>query len=381
MRTVYINKAAVFLPNEAVENNEMEDYLGLVNGKASRARAIVLRKNGIKKRYYALEKGGKSTHTNAEMTALAAKALFNGKSSEELKTIDLLCCGTSTPDQIIPSHAVMVHGCLPETANIEVISPAGACCSGMHAFKYAYMALTIGDKKKAIATGSERSAAMMTRNKFDEEMQVATQIEENPYLAFEKDFLRWMLSDGAGAFLMESTKNENSISLRVDWVEACSYANKVETCMYSAASKLPSGELQSFKDFSTQELASQSIMAMKQDVKLLSKNIIRLGFDHLKEILDKRNQSVEELSYFLPHLSSFFFEKPIAEILEENNMPIPKEKWFTNLETKGNVGAGSIYLMVEELMNSGRLKKGDQIMLAVPESARFSYVFTWLTVC
>ncbi len=62
-------------------------------------------------------------------------------------------------------------------------------------------------------------------------------------------------------------------------------------------------------------------------------------------------------------------------------MAIPKEKWFTNLETKGNVGSGSIYLMVEELMNSGKLKKGDQILLAVPESARFSYVFTWLTVC
>ena len=80
-------------------------------------------------------------------------------------------------------------------------------------------------------------------------------------------------------------------------------------------------------------------------------------------------------------MSSFFFEQPIEQILEENGMEIPKEKWFTNLATKGNVGAGSIYLMVGELMHSGKLKVGDQIMLAVPESARFSYVFTWLTVC
>ncbi|BDS13982.1 beta-ketoacyl-ACP synthase III [Aureispira anguillae] len=380
MKEVYINRAAAFLPNKVVENNEMEDFLGFVNGKPSRSRAIVLRKNGIKKRYYALSKGGESTHSNAEMTALAARNLFKDN-IDGLKRVDLLCCGTSTPDQIIPSHAVMVHGHLPETNNIEVVSPSGACCSGMHAFKYAYMSVKIGEKQKAIATGSERAASMMTRNKFDEEVSVAEKIEENPYLAFEKDFLRWMLSDGAGAFLVESKKNTEGISLRIDWVEACSYANEVETCMYSAANKLPSGELQSYKDYNTQDLASQSIMSMKQDVKLLSKNIIRLGFDHLKKILEKREKSVDELTYFLPHLSSFFFEKPIAEILEENQMAIPKEKWFTNLATKGNVGSGSIYLMVEELMNSDKLKKGDQILLAVPESARFSYVFTWLTVC
>ncbi|WMX14614.1 beta-ketoacyl-ACP synthase III [Aureispira sp. CCB-E] len=380
MKEVYINKAAVFLPNKVVENNEMEEYLGYVNGKPSRSKAIVLRRNGIKKRYYALKKGGKSTHTNAEMTALAVKNLFNNDEAA-LKTIDLLCCGTSTPDQTMPSHGVMVHGYLPETRNIEVVSPSGVCCSGMHALKYAYMSIKIGDKKRAISTGSERIASMMTRDKFDEEILFAEKIEENPYLAFSKDFLRWMLSDGAGAFLVESEKNKSGLSLRVDWIEGCSYANEVEACMYAAADKNDSGELISYKDYDAKGLINASVMSIKQDVKLLSKNILRLGFDHLQRILKEKNKNVDELSYFLPHISSFFFEKPIEEILKENGMEIPKEKWFTNLATKGNVGAGSIYLMVEELMNSGTLKKGDQILLAVPESARFSYVFTWLTVC
>ncbi len=380
MKEVFINKAAVFLPNESVSNSEMEEYLGYVNGRPSRAKAIVLRRNGIKSRYYALTKEGKSTHTNAEMCAAAIRNLFQ-EDTNQLKSIDLLCCGTSTPDQIIPSHAVMVHGNLPETNNIEVVSPAGACCSGMHAFKYAYLSLKTGEKDKAVSTGSERSAAMMTKGMFEEEVQVAEKIQEQPYLAFEKDFLRWMLSDGAGAFLMENKKNTTGISLRVDWIEACSYANEVETCMYSAAEKLPNGDLVSYKEYDAQDMANQSIMSMKQDVKLLSKNIIRLGFDQLKRILNKRKVRIEELNFFLPHLSSFFFEQPIAEILEENGLDVPKEKWFTNLESKGNVGAGSIYLMVNELMESGRLKKGDQLLLAVPESARFSYVFTWLTVC
>jgi 3-oxoacyl-[acyl-carrier-protein] synthase-3 len=45
------------------------------------------------------------------------------------------------------------------------------------------------------------------------------------------------------------------------------------------------------------------------------------------------------------------------------------------------VGAASIYMMVDGLLNSGKLKVGDQILLAVPESSRFSYVFSLLTVC
>jgi len=60
---------------------------------------------------------------------------------------------------------------------------------------------------------------------------------------------------------------------------------------------------------------------------------------------------------------------------------IPMERWFMNLDKVGNVGSASIYLMLEELMNSGKLKKGDKVMLSVPESGRFSYSYAFLTVC
>jgi 3-oxoacyl-[acyl-carrier-protein] synthase-3 len=64
-----------------------------------------------------------------------------------------------------------------------------------------------------------------------------------------------------------------------------------------------------------------------------------------------------------------------------NGIAIPQDRWFTNLSSVGNVGAGSIYLMLEELFNSNRLKEGDKIFMIIPESARFSYVYGLLTVC
>ncbi|HZG24100.1 MAG TPA: hypothetical protein VEZ17_05940, partial [Chitinophagaceae bacterium] len=135
---VYITRTANFLPNKPVLNDEMEDYLGLINDKPSKARKIVLRNNGIKRRYYAIDKNGKATHTNAEMTALAVRSLFSDDPGG-LQSIELLSCGTSSPDQMMPSHGVMVHGFLPESGAIEVVSPSGVCCASMHALKYAYM--------------------------------------------------------------------------------------------------------------------------------------------------------------------------------------------------------------------------------------------------
>ncbi len=71
-------------------------------------------------------------------------------------------------------------------------------------------------------------------------------------------------------------------------------------------------------------------------------------------------------------MSSNFFKEKIFQQLIINETGIPYDKWFVNLSTVGNVGAASVYLMVDELFHSGKLKEGDKILLLVPESARFS---------
>ena len=83
----------------------------------------------------------------------------------------------------------------------------------------------------------------------------------------------------------------------------------------------------------------------------------------------------------MPHISSYYFEDKIYEEFKLNDMEVPKEKFFVNLDRVGNVGAASVYLMLEELHRSRKLKIDDKILLLVPESARFSYMFAWLTVC
>ncbi len=380
MREVYITRISNFLPNEGVPNDEMENFLGFVNNKPSRSKALILRKNKIVNRYYAIDKLGNKTHTNAEMVAEAVKNLFE-KNPEEIKEIGLLSCGTSSPDQMMPSHGVMVHGYLPEMESIEVVSPSGVCCSGMHALKYAFMAIKCGETDKAVSTGSERLAKALRSEKYEDEVQKLALLEENPSLAFEKDFLRWMLSDGAGAFLLENKKKEDSINLKIDWIDAVSYANIEETCMYMAADKMEDGTLKSYIDFQPEDMIEQSVLSIKQDTKLLGEQVVPLGIKKLVEIYKRRGLAAADVDHFLPHISSFYFEDKIDDQMKEVGFGIPKEKWFINLDRVGNVGAGSIYLMLEELFNGGQLKKGEKILLMVPESSRFSYVYSLLTVC
>lgn len=377
---VYINNTSSFFPNDPISNDDMEGFLGYIDDKPSKSKRIVLRNNGITNRYYALNKEGKSTHTNAQITAEAIRAVVDNNAAA-LKSIELLSCGTSTPDQMMPAHGVMVHGLLPETNSIEVISPAGVCCAGMHALKYAYLAIKTGDAHTAVATGSERFSTSLVSAQFEDEAQQLKALEDNPYIGFEKEFLRWMLSDGAAAFLMSDKKNENGISLRVEWLEGVSYANQMEACMYSASEKMTDGTLKSYMDFSHEEVINKSVLSIKQDVKLLSENIVPLGGEGLKAALDKHGVKSSEIDYFLPHMSSHFFKDKIFTRLIENGTGIPYDKWFVNLSTVGNVGAASVYLMVDELFHSGKLKVGDKILLLVPESARFSYMYSLLTVC
>jgi 3-oxoacyl-[acyl-carrier-protein] synthase-3 len=377
MFDVYITKAAKYLPNEAVSNDEMENYLGLINDTASKARRIILRNNKITSRYYAVDKNGKSTHSNAELTRNAVAQLFDENFTAQ--DLEVLSCGTSSPDVLAPSHAAMVHGLL-KNRSVELNSSMGICCSGMNALKYGFLSIKSGNSKNAICTGSEKVSTWLSSPKYNHEIVNLKNLEAQPIIAFKKDFLRWMLSDGAGAFLLEN-KPSGGISLKIEWMEAYSYAFELETCMYAGGDKLESGEIKPWSDYKPDEWLNESVFAVKQDVKLLDEFILPKGVESMSDAMAKHNITAEKVDYFLPHVSSHFFVEGLKNGLNEKGIIIADEKWFMNLLRVGNVGSASIYIAVEELMYSGKLKKGDRILLSVPESGRFSFAYAYLTVC
>jgi 3-oxoacyl-[acyl-carrier-protein] synthase-3 len=375
-REAYITNTSKFLPNNPIPNDELEDYLGDIRGLRSKSKALVLRHNGIKSRYYALKKGGEITHTNAELTAEAIRNLTS--KSFTINDIELLTCGTASPDHLMPSHASMVHGVLG-IEPIDVMSAEGSCNSSMWALNYAWMSILTGKYKNAVCAGSELQSTSLLSKNFEEESKYLEALGKNPYIAFEKEFLRWMLSDGASAVLIEDKPSKDNLSLKIDWIEIRSYANASETCMYYGGTKEANGKVIPWRNLKPKEWAENSVFSLKQDSKLLEKNVTMFGALFLKDLVKKYSLDFNVLTYFLPHISSEFFRSKIHKSLLEENINVPESIWFTNLHKLGNVGAASGFLMLEEIFNTGKLKKGDTLLLMIPESARFSYTFVHLT--
>lgn len=373
---VYINKIEKYLPNEPVSNDEMEDILGKINDTPSKSRRLILRNNGIQTRYYALDAQQNVTHNNAELTANAVKKLVDDTFS--LNEIDVLSCGTSTPDLLLPSHAAMVHGLL-KNKSVDLNSASGVCCSGMSALKYGFLNVKAGTAKNAVCTGSERVSTWMMANKFEAEIANLEALEVQPILAFKKDFLRWMLSDGAGAMLLEN-EPKGALSLEMLWMENYSFAHELETCMYAGGDKQADGSVKGWSEYSVNEWQTESVFSLKQDVKILDEFILKKGVESMGDAMSKHQLKPEEITYFLPHISSVFFKDKLYKEFKNAGLEIAKDKWFLNLPKVGNVGAASIYLMLEELYHSNTLKSGDTIMLSVPESGRFSYAYAFLKV-
>lgn len=376
---VYITRAAAFLPNAPVSNEHIEGVLGQIGGRPSRARAIVLRSNGIKQRHYAINPvDGSVTHNNARLTAEAVRGLEGD--GFRLDSIQVLCCGTSSPDHIAPNHAVMVHGELGNPP-CEVVATSGICVSGVTSLKYGFMSVKSGLSQNAVVTGSEIASLHLRAMNFEleNEARVAA-MEKKPAIAFEKDFLRWMLSDGAGALLLQSQPNARGLSLRVEWVDQFSFANEMEACMYAGGEKESNGQLKGWREFRTmQDVMSNSVLALKQDVRLLEDGIRKASRKGFEAMLARRKIAVDDVDWLLPHYSSEYFRGVMYDVMPED-WKIPYERWFTNLHTKGNVGSASMYLMIEELFGSGNLKAGQRILCYVPESGRFSTAFVYLTV-
>jgi 3-oxoacyl-[acyl-carrier-protein] synthase-3 len=370
---VFLTRTAAYLPLDPVGNDEIEQVLGMVGGRPSKARRIVLRSNGIRSRHYALDPNtGEPVMTNAQMAARAIRALG------DLEQVQCLAAATSHPDQLLPGHGVMVHGELG-WPRLEVVSLAGICLAGTAALKHAWLAVRAGDAARAVSVASEMPSPMLRGRNFAAESEhKVNALESSPEIAFEKDFLRWMLSDGAGAVLLENEPRA-PLSLRVDWVDLSSAAHELPACMYAGAEKNADNSLTGWQCFSAQEWATRSVFTVKQDVKLLNEHVVRATLtEPLRLLAAKRGLAEQRIDWFLPHMSSNYFAAPIAQSLQEVGLDIPRERWFTNLESRGNTGSASPYIMLDELFRSGRIKKGHRLLMFVPESGRFSSGFIFM---
>jgi 3-oxoacyl-[acyl-carrier-protein] synthase-3 len=165
----------------------------------------------------------------------------------------------------------------------------------------------------------------------------------------------------------------------VDWIELSSAAHELPPCMYCGADKNEDGSLTGWQHFNAHERAARSVFSVKQDVRLLNEHVVRSTLTQpLAALVVKRALRQRRIDWFLPHMSSNYFARAIELSLAEVGLDIPRERWFSNLTEKGNTGSASPFIMLDELFRSGRLQRGDTLLMFVPESGRFSSGFVFM---
>ena len=366
--SVYLTSTGRFLPGPPIDNDEMEPLLGLVHGKRSRLRARILAANGIKTRHYAIDGQHCTKFSNTAMAAAAATKCL--QHSQLVRTqIGLLSCATSQGDLVLPGFASEVQARLGLPA-VELHTTHGICSSSIMALKAATNTIRVADQSSALVVASEFASRNFKNTRYE-------CAGANGSLDANAEFLRWMLSDGAGAVLLESQPRETS--LRVDWIRSFSHADAYPVCMSVGRPGDPNDK-RTWQDFASfAEAEAAGALLLRQDVKLLD-HIVKLGVDGALRLMEEGVLDLPNIDHLLCHYSSHHFKGRIVELLEMAGAMVPEERWYTNLYHRGNTGCASIFIMLDEFLKQGVAKPDDTILCMVPESGRFNTAYAHLTV-
>ena len=304
--SVFITSSGHFLPGPPISNDEIEPLLGYVHGKPSRLKRRILQSNGIHTRHYAIDANHNTTISNAGMAAGAAEHCLNDSFLGK-RQIKMLSAATSQGDIVLPGFGSMLQAELG-LSDIELHSSHGICSSSMMALKAAFTNLLAGEQPNALVVASELTSRLFKASRYE---------AAGSALDFNAEFLRWMLSDGAGALLLEAQPRGRCF--RIDWIRSFSHADAYPVCMSVG---YPSNNIdsRSWQDYATYAEA------------------------------------------------------------EAAGVGIAEHKWYSNLYSRGNTGCASIFIMLDEFRRSQHYQNGATILCMVPESGRFNNAYMQLTV-
>ena len=364
--TAYLTGFGRYLPGEPVDNDGIVSRLGGEDAVTERIRRRVLESNGIRQRHYALDESGEPTELNEELAVKALRAALEdrGLAASDLR---MLACATTMGDVLVPGFASMVHGRLGG-GPMQLLSASGVCASSLAALDAAVSKVRLGDHPRVAVVGSELASRSLRQSRFD-----------GIRAGMDSHFLRWMLSDGAGAVVVEFQPHPSRISLRVDWVRHVSLAHEHDVCMRAGMEGVEPVVGGTWQDVEVAQAEAAGMFVLRQDVGVLDE-LASAGLAQFEQLIDIGLVDVRHLDHVLCHYSTNVFRDLAFEGLRRRVPTLDTSRWFSNLESCGNTGAASIFIALEEAFRTGRFAVGETILLAVPESGRFSFAFAHLTV-
>lgn len=374
MDKVFITATGQFLPGPPVPNEAMIDYIGRLSPAAERLGRLTLRQNRIKTRHYAIRPDGGSDWTLATLAGAAVRSVL-ATAEIDPRAIGFLASATTQNDLMVPGLASGAHAAagLPP---MEIASLQSVCASSMMALKAAALQVAAGEHRAALAVGAEFSSRYFRPGFY----QGTETLGNDGTLPGDAEFLRWTLSDGAAGLLIEDRPAARGLSLRIDWISLRSFADRFPPCMTGGGARDAAGMMTPWSLFGDiHAAAAAGAFQLRQDVDLLHR-MLPVWLGEFMRLVDTGQIEPARVDHFLCHFSAHSLREEMARLATKAGCMIPEERWFTNIYEKGNVGAASIFLLLDDLRRSGKLAPGERILLAVPESGQCIMAYAGLTV-
>jgi len=298
------------VPQQVVTNAELERRYGIDPG-------WVEQRTGILERRYVTD--GEAT---SQLCVQAAhRAMRTARISPE--EIDLVVVGTFTPDYMCPSTACLVQN------ELEIQAPAmdvQAACSGfMYALVTAAQFVATGNSRMALVLGGDANSRIVDPN--DKKITP-------------------LFGDGAGAVLLGAGDPHQGLMC------------------YQLGSDGSGGDLLdrpsggSLNPLTPADLA-EGRHFLKMDGRNVFKWAVRALTDTIELVLNETGMSARDVDLYIVHQANI---RIINYAMEQ--LGIPAEKVLNNLHKYGNTSAASIPLALDEALRTGRIRRGDTLLLS-----------------
>ena len=313
MQNSRIVGTGTYLPERVVTNDDLVKDFGVETSDA-----WIRERTGIGKRRIASP--GEATRDMA--TAASKKALkMAGIRPED---VDMIICGTVTPDMPFPAAAVLVQAKLGAT-HAACFDVSAACAGSLYA-------LAIGDS--FIKTGAAKSVLVVGAELLS---RITDWTDRNTCVLF---------GDAAGAMVIVPETREGhgllSTHLHTDGTQW-------------DILNIPGGG--SRKPFS-QDVLDKREMFVKMNGREVYKTAVRVLEQCSREALERNGARTQDVTHVIAHQANLRILEGVLKRLE-----IPLEKCHLNIEEVGNTSSASVPLTLDQANRKGALKDGDLILM------------------
>jgi 3-oxoacyl-[acyl-carrier-protein] synthase-3 len=290
--------------------------------------AWIVQRSGIRERHIADE-----TEATSDLAFRAAQQAIE-RANLLPDEIDFIAVGTTTPDMYFPSTGNLLQyrlGCR-RAGSVDLLA---ACAGSVYSLAVGAQFIETGKYRRVLCVGAE------TLSRITDWSDRGTCV---------------LLADAAGAAVLEASQDDSGI-LDVDLYSDGQFWNLLY--MPAGGSRHPS----------TQETIEARMHYAKMKGSEVFKVAVRMFEECATTMLARHGLTPNDLALFIPHQANL----RIIEVAAKR-LGMPMERVFVNIDRYGNTGAASVYVALEEAVSSGRIQRGDLILLAA-----FGGGFAWGT--